>query len=54
MEPWHIFQIFIPVWLYRVSKKKQMSFILEFAANLLLEFVCSHVHSHHEVVNNLK
>ena len=39
---------------YRVSKKKLTPFIFKLAANLLLEFVCSHVYSQHEVVNDCK
>ena len=31
-----------------------MPFIFKLAANLLLEFVCSHVYSEHEVVNDCK
>ena len=31
-----------------------MPFIFKLAANLLLEFVCSHVYSQHEVVNEQK
>ena len=36
------------------ESKKLMPFILKFAASLLLEFVCSHVYSQLEVVNDFK
>ena len=40
--------------MYRVSKKKLMPLIFKLAANLLLEFVCAHEYSQHEVVNDCK
>ena len=40
--------------MYRLSKKETDALIFNLAANLLLEFVCSHVYSQHEVVNDCK
>ena len=40
--------------IYRVSQKALMPFIFKLTANLLLEFVCFHLHSQHEVVNDCK
>ena len=37
-----------------VTKIKLMPFIFKLAANLLLEFVCSHVYSQHRAVNDCK
>ena len=38
----------------RTVQRKLMPFIFKLAANVLLEFVCFHVYSQHEVVDDCK